>query len=147
MPTEKQLENLKKGKKTRFNGENAAEMAKRSVASRKKKAREREEARKELEAFQEIARSVMNLALYEGKAVDIDDIKSITETEGKNLPVKYGIVLAQAIKALKGDRGAAEFMRDTAGEKPVDRQDISLQTIDKSVEAMEAYFNDKRRST
>lgn len=147
MPTEKQLENLKKGKKTRFNGENAAEMAKRSVASRKKKAREREEARKEMAAFQEIARSVMNLALYEEKAVDIDDIKSITETEGKNLPVKYGIVLAQAIKALKGDRGAAEFMRDTAGEKPVDRQDISLQTIDKSVEAMEAYFNDKRRST
>ena len=37
---------------------------------------------------------------------------------------------------------------ELVGEKPAERQDISVRTVDKSLEAMEAYFNsDKRKDT
>ena len=151
MPTKRQEEqreeNLKKGKKTQFSGERAAEMGKRGNKSLQKKRAEKKAKEAEAKTFQELAKWVLQLTLYEGAGSDIESIKSIAEAKGENLTVEAGIILAQAIKGLNGDRGAAEFMRDTAGEKPVDRQDINVQTVDKSVAAMEAYFNDKRTDT
>ena len=85
--------------------------------------------------------------MQSGDRADLDKITSIADLHGKNLSVEEGIVLRQAMKALQGDRFAAEFMRDTAGEKPVEKQDLNVRTIDKSLEAMEAYFNDKARDT
>ena len=144
MLTEKQIsqgkENLKKGKKTQFNGERAVEMGKKSAKARQKKAEER----KEQESFQKIAQRIMNMPLYKGKPVDANDIQSLAEAKGQNLPIKWAIVIAQAINAINGNKGAAEFMRDTAGEKPVEKQEMNVRTIDKSLEEMEAYFNDKR---
>ena len=144
MPTKKQIEqgkeNLKKGAKTQFSGERAVEMAKRSAIARQKKAEEK----KEQEAFQEIAQRVMSLPLHKGETVGADDIQSLAETKGQNIPVKWAIIIAQAINAINGNKGAAEFMRDTAGEKPIDKQEINVRTIDKSLEEMENYFNDER---
>ena len=86
----------------------------------------------------------MSLPLHKGETVGADDIQSLAETKGQNIPVKWAIVIAQAINAINGNKGAAEFMRDTAGEKPVEKQEMNVRTIDKSLEEMEAYFNDKR---
>lgn len=147
MPTQKQLDNLKKGEKTQFRGENAARMGKKGNEAKAKRRAEKKAKEAEAKTFQELAKWVLQLTLYEGAGSDIESIKSIAEAKGENLTVEAGIILAQAIKGLNGDRGAAEFMRDTAGEKPVDRQDINVQTVDKSVAAMEAYFNDKRTDT
>ena len=148
MPTEKQIEqrneNLKKGVKTQFSGERAAEMAKKSAEVRQKKAEEKKKKEADAKTFQEIAQRVLNLKLYEGAPVDAEDIQSIAESQGQNIPVKWAVVIAQAINAIKGNKGAAEFMRDTAGEKPIEKQEINVRTIDKSLEEMENYFNDER---
>lgn len=138
MPTEKQLNNLKPLNKR-------APSEQREFHSKGGKARAKKQ--REKKTFQEIAKSILNLAMQSGDRADLDKITSIADLHGKNLSVEEGIVLRQAMKALQGDRFAAEFMRDTAGEKPVEKQDLNVRTIDKSLEAMEAYFNDKARDT
>ena len=138
MPTEKQLNNLKP-----LNKRTKSEQ--REISSKGGKARAKKQ--KEKKNFQEIAKTILNLAMKSGDRADLDKISSIAELNGKNLTVEEGIVLKQAMKALQGDRFAAEFIRDTAGEKPVEKQDLNVRTIDKSLEAMEAYFNDKARDT
>ena len=138
MPTEKQLNNLKAF------GERA-ESEQREIRSKGGKARAKKQ--KERKTFQEIAKTILGLAMGSGKTANLDKIKSIADLKGVNLTVEEGIILQQAMKALKGDRFAAEFIRDTAGERPVEKQDVNVRTIDKSLEAMEAYFNDKSRDT
>lgn len=145
MPTEKQVaqrkENLKKGKNTQFDGKRAAEMGKKGARARTKKIKAQREA-------QEIAKTFLNMALKEGVAVDVSDIEDFTAAQDLNLSVKAEIILVQIIKALNGDRQSAEMVITLAGEKPAERQDISVRTVDKSLEAMEAYFNsDKRKDT
>lgn len=145
MPTEKQVaqrkENLKKGKNTQFDGKRAVEMGKKGARARTKKIKTQREA-------QEIAKTFLNMALKEGAAVDISAIEDFTAAQDLNLSVKSEIILVQIIKALNGDRQSAEMVITLAGEKPAERQDISVRTVDKSLEAMEAYFNsDKRKDT
>lgn len=145
MPTEKQVaqrkENLKKGEKTQFSGERAAEMARKSSKSRAKKMKAQKEA-------QEIAKAFLNMALKDGDVVDIAAVEDFTSAQNLNLSVKAEIILVQIIKALNGDRQSAEMVISLAGEKPAEKQDISVRTVDKSLEAMEAYFNsDKRKDT
>lgn len=138
MPTEKQIANLKPLNER-------AKSEQREISSKGGKARAKKQ--KERKAFQELAKMILSLTVHSGKAVNIEKAQSIAELNGKNLTVGEGIILKQAMKALQGDRFAAEFIRDTAGEKPVEKQDVNVRTIDKSLEAMEAYFNDKSRNT
>jgi len=134
MPTEKQLKNLKPLSK-RSPKEQREFHSKGGKASAKKQ--------RERKTFQETAKLILSMAVKSGEAVDISTIQSFADLNGKNMSVEEAIVLAQALKAIKGDRYAAEYLRDTAGEKPVEKQDVSVQTIDKTVEAMERYFGDK----
>ena len=138
MPTEKQIANLKPLSER-------ATSEQREFHSKGGKARAKKQ--KERKTFQEIAKTILGLAMGNGKTANLDKIKSIADLKGMNLTVEEGIILQQAMKALKGDRFAAEFIRDTAGERPVEKQDVNVRTIDKSLEAMEAYFNDKSRDT
>jgi hypothetical protein len=134
MPTEKQLKNLKPF------GERS-ESEQRRIRSQGGKAKAKKQ--RERKTFQETAKLILGMAVKSGEAVDISTIQSFADLNGKNMSVEEAIVLAQALKAIKGDRYAAEYLRDTAGEKPVEKQDVSVQTIDKTVEAMERYFNDR----
>lgn len=134
MPTEKQLKNLKPF------GERS-ESEQRQIRSKGGKAKAKKQ--RERKMFQETAKLILGMAVKSGEAVDISTIQSFSELNGKNMSVEEAIVLAQALKAIKGDRYAAEYLRDTAGEKPVEKQDVNVQTIDKTVEAMERYFNDR----
>ena len=138
MPTEKQLKNLKPFSERSEDEQRA--MRSKGGKVRAQRARERKE-------FQELAKTILSLAMKSGSTTGVEDVESIAELNGKNLTVAEGIILKQAMKALRGDRYAAEFMRDTAGEKPIEKQDVNVRTIDKSLEEMEAYFNDKARDT
>ena len=143
MATEKQIEtrkrNLEKGKNTRFSGKRAVELGKKGNTEMNRR-------RKERKTFQEVAKTVLSLAMRDGDVTDIDKAVSIEELNGKNLTVEEGIIIMQAVRALKGDRMAAEYMRDTAGEKPVEKQDINIRQIDQTVEEMEKYFDEKSDS-
>ena len=57
--------------------------------------------------------------------------KDITDKNGRTVSGAEAIALKQFEKALKGDTRAFEMIRDTAGQKPVDR--IQVSEIDHSV--------------
>ena len=45
---------------------------------------------------------------------------------GKKTKLQRAILLAQVKEALKGKTKAAEFIRDTIGEKPVEKQELTI---------------------
>lgn len=87
------------------------------AASRKNKARK---------LMKEAARLILELPLKRGrKAVATEKFKSLQEaTAPEKLDVMQAIILKQVERALKGDRGAAEFLRDTSGNRPVEEYEV-----------------------
>ena len=78
-------------------------------------------ARKERKLMQQRAQLLLGMALRKGKKTDIEDVKSLDTLNGKNIEVSDAILLKQIAKALKGDTVAAAFLRDTSGQKPIDK--------------------------
>lgn len=75
-------------------------------------------ARREKKLLRETLETILKMSLQQGDCSDIDDIQSLAETNRKNITVQDAIILAMVKKALKGDVKAAEYIRDTAGQKP-----------------------------
>lgn len=80
--------------------------------------------RRERRAMQEIARIVLDMPLEKG---DLDDIGEIEYSAfpDSNITVGEKAMLAVARKAMKGDASALAFLRDTAGEKPVEKVEVN----------------------
>lgn len=74
-------------------------------------------ARREKKAMKDTLETLLAMPLKEGTADDLDTIKSVAALKGKNISVQEAIVLAQVQKALRGDTRAAEYIRDTSGNK------------------------------
>lgn len=75
------------------------------------------EKRREKKAMKETLEILLQMPLKSGKATDLDEIKNIAALKGKNITVQEAIMLAQIQKAMKGDTKAAEYVRDTSGNK------------------------------
>lgn len=73
--------------------------------------------RREKKAMKETLETLLQMPLKSGKATDLDEIKNIAALKGKNITVQEAIMLAQIQKAMKGDTKAAEYVRDTSGNK------------------------------
>ena len=82
-------------------------------------------ARREKKAMKDTLATLLSMPLKDGMAVDIDEIKSIAALNGKNITVQEAIMLAQIKKAVKGDTKAAEFVRDSSGNKLKEGIEIS----------------------
>ena len=74
-------------------------------------------ARRERKAMREMLENLLALPLDKGTEVKEEDIKDLAALEGKNISVQGAILLAQIQKALAGDTKAAEYVRDTSGNK------------------------------
>jgi hypothetical protein len=61
-----------------------------------------------------------------GKSADVESIRSFAALKGKNISVQEAILIAQIQKAMKGDTKAAEYVRDTMGQRPVDSVDMTM---------------------
>ena len=73
-------------------------------------------ARKERKLMREALADLLALPMREGSTKDAK-IKCYTDfAEGKNVSIQDTILMAQIIKAAKGDTKAATFLRDTIGE-------------------------------
>ena len=74
--------------------------------------------------MQELAKIVLDMP-YEGR--DVEDIEGLNfdDSLDANLTVGQRALLAVAKKAMRGDAGALAFLRDTAGERPVDKVEVS----------------------
>lgn len=51
--------------------------------------------------------------------------KQIKNSKGVDITTKEAILTAQVAKAIHGDLQSAQFIRDTIGEKPTDKQEVT----------------------
>jgi hypothetical protein len=95
-------------------------------------------ARKERKAMKETAEMILGLTLKDGTVTDLEDIQSMAAANGKNITVQDAIILKQAQKALRGDIRAAEFIRDTSGNRPTNEQRMDVAVDNGFIEALNA---------
>lgn len=81
-------------------------------------------ARREKKAMKDTLETLLSMPLKSGKAADLETIKNVAAIKGKNITVQEAIMLAQVQKALKGDTRAAEYIRDTSGNKA--KEEVAL---------------------
>ena len=114
-------DNLKKGNpETQFtSGRVAVENGRKGgIASAK--------AKREKKALKDTLEELLAMPIKDGKSQDIDKIKSIAGIKGKNITMQEAIMVAMLNKAAKGDVRAAEYVRDTIGQKPDSRMNIDM---------------------
>lgn len=81
-------------------------------------------ARREKRALSELVQTIFEMNIRSGKP---EEFQNLAESKGKNISVQEALVLAQVKKAMSGDTKAIEFLRDTAGQKPTDKQEIKTE--------------------
>lgn len=79
------------------------------------------EVRREKKAFKETLEILLSMSMENGEEVSVEDITSFKGIDGKNISVQEAILIAQVQRAMKGDTKAAEYLRDTIGQKPTDK--------------------------
>lgn len=82
-------------------------------------------ARREKKLMRETLDLLLSLTLKDGRSTDVEKIRSLAALKGKNVSVQEAILIAQVQKAMKGNTKAAEYVRDTIGQKPVENVDLS----------------------
>ena len=83
-------------------------------------------ARREKKALKDTLEELLAMPIKDGASADIEKIKSIEGIKGKNITMKEAIMVAMLNKAAKGDVRAAEYVRDTIGQKPDSRMNIDM---------------------
>lgn len=82
--------------------------------------------RREKKQMQEIAKIVLHMP-FEGTDAQLDDLEGLSfeDYPDRKLTVSEISILKVAAKAMRGDIAAIQFLRDTAGEKPVEQIEVS----------------------
>ena len=82
--------------------------------------------RREKKQMQEIAKIVLHMP-FEGTDAQLDDLEGLSfeDYPDRKLTVSEISILKVAKKAMRGDIAAIQFLRDTAGEKPVEQLEVS----------------------
>ena len=82
--------------------------------------------RREKKQMQEIAKIVLHMP-FEGTDAQLDDLEGLSfeDYPDRKLTVSEISILEVAKKAMRGDIAAIQFLRDTAGEKPVEQIEVS----------------------
>lgn len=93
-------------------------------------------ARQKKKAMKETLETILSLKTENGKAVDLETVKSLASLQGKNLTVQEAILLRQVQKSMKGDTKAAEYVRDTSGNKPTTETKTNVAFDDGFLEAI-----------
>lgn len=83
-------------------------------------------ARREKKLMRETLDVLLSMPIKNGKFADVDSIRNFAAIKGKNISVQEAILIAQIQKAMKGDTKAAEYVRDTIGQKPTDNVNMSM---------------------
>lgn len=73
----------------------------------------------------ETMKILLEMSLSTGKVNTVDEIRAFGKLKGKNVIVRDAICIRLVQKALTGDLKAIEMVRDTVGEKPTDKLDIT----------------------
>lgn len=90
-------------------------------------------ARRERKEMRDTFRNILDMPLKPG---DLEEITTFQGANKLNVTVGEAIALVMASKAVKGDVKAAEFVRDTSGQRPTS----SVQVTAESKEASAAFM-------
>ncbi len=107
-------------------GEQAREMGRRGGIRSGQVKRERKQMR-------EIAQSIIDMPMRKGRT---EAYRSFIEGSTKNVTVSERIMMVAIKEALEGNVRAAEFVRDTAGEKPTETVAVAKASAEASAEFM-----------
>ena len=83
------------------------------------------EVKRQKKQMKETLEILLSMPLNKKKVYEVEEIQSWGQLKGKNIDVQTAILIKQIQRALAGDLPAAEFVRDTSGQKPKDDLNIS----------------------
>ena len=95
----------------------AAELGRKSGEVRRQRSAERKKIKDDLNML-------LKLALKKGDIVNGEDILNLEEAQDMNVNVQTAINIAMIKRAMLGDVQAAQYIRDTLGEKPSDKVEV-----------------------
>lgn len=84
-------------------------------------------ARREKKLFRETLEALLSMPMKDGRCADVDKIRNFAAIKGQNISVQEAILIAQVQKAMKGDTRAAEYLRDTVGQKATEKVEVKGQ--------------------
>lgn len=84
------------------------------------------EAKRKKKAMRETLDVLLAMPMKSGKFADIESIKNFASLKGRNINVQEAMIISMLQRAMKGDVKAAEWIRDTAGQKPVDNMNMNM---------------------
>ena len=76
---------------------------------------------------QEILNVFLAMPLKKRQQADIEEIQAFEQLKNKNITVNEAIQLKQIQRALNGDLASAQYIRDTVGDKPVERVEMKAE--------------------
>ena len=112
---------LEKGKNAfaRMTPEQRAEYGRKGAEKANETKRKRKEMRETLDIL-------LNMPLKKGKVYSAEEIKSFADLNGKNITIDQALMVKLIQRALKGDLSAISMVRDTVGEKPVEKVEATV---------------------
>lgn len=84
------------------------------------------ETKRRKKAMKETLDVLLSLPLRSGKYADIEAVKNFAALKGKNISTQEAMLISMMQRAMKGDVKAAEFIRDTVGQKPVENMNMNM---------------------
>lgn len=87
------------------------------------------EAKRRKKAMRETLEILLAMPMKSGKQADIESIRNFADLKGKNISVQEAMLIAMIQKAMKGNVLAAEYIRDTVGENPVNKIDADITNV------------------
>lgn len=82
------------------------------------------ETKRRKKAMKETLEVLLSMPMKSGKTSDVESIKNFAALKGKNINVQEAMIIAMIQRAMKGDVKAAEWLRDTSGQKPTDNMNV-----------------------
>ena len=84
------------------------------------------EAKRKKKAMRETLDVLLAMPMKSGKYADVESVKNFAALKGKNINVQEAMIISMLQRAMKGDVKAAEWIRDTAGQKPVENMNMNM---------------------
>ena len=85
------------------------------------------EVKREKKRAREILEIFLAMPLKKRQVADVEKIQAYEQLKGKNITVQEAIQLKQVQRALNGDLSSATYIRDTVGEKPVEKVEAKVE--------------------
>ena len=93
------------------------ELREKGLEARRRNSAQRKKIREDLA-------NLLTISLKSGQVVSGEDVMNLEEAQEMNLPVQTAINISMIKRALMGDVQAAQYIRDTVGEKPTDKVEM-----------------------